>query len=391
MNEQIRLVIRHGGVDQVQRVLVSTIVVSVITVSAVLVSTGAGCTVILPDDEEVTILAWNVENLFDAVDQGTEYPEFTVEGGWTERDYQARKRRVAEAVHSLRPKPDVMVFVEIENEHVLNALVDDYIVDIHAPYRAFTKGPGAAIGIGLASRYPVTEVLTHLARSGEFPPLRPVLEVHLDIDGEPIVVFANHWKSKRGGAPATEPLRRASAALLATRLQILRETHRSVPIVVTGDFNERPREFELTGRSYPTALMPAEEVAGFRERLHAEDDPPWWVTEDWFRYPDYLLLAPDEVEARRHEKWSDGPVLVNLWDSSDAPGSFFFIHSWERIDAMYISPVLFEPGGLEFRSFAVPCVPDGCDSQGRPLSWEDDPRGVSDHMPLLLTLARSEA
>lgn len=354
---------------------------------AVIVFQLGGCAFVVSDSREVTVLSWNIENLFDAVDQGSEYAEFTSEGGWTERDYRRRKQRIAQAVHALRPRPDILLFLEIENELVLDALMDKYVVDINAPYRAFTKGPGAAIGIGIASRYPITEVRTHLARSGFFPPLRPVLEVHMDIAGEPLVLFGNHWKSKRGGAPATEPLRRASAALLAARLQRLYEDDPDGYILVAGDFNERPREYELTERSYPTALMYADELQPLVELLESGggDDLPRWVTEQWVEAPDFILLSADEEEARHHEEWFNGPVLVNTWDSSDASGSFYFINRWERIDSIFASPAFFEDSGFSFEGFSVPCVPDGCDSQGRPISWEDDPYGVSDHLPLLFS------
>lgn len=358
----------------------------------------AGCAFVLPDNSEVTVLSWNVENLFDAVDQGSEYPEYTSDGGWTERDYTRRLQRVSEAVHTLRPRPDIMVFLEIENADVLATLVGDFIVDINAPYHAFAVGPGAAIGIGLASRYPITEVRTHLPRTGDFPPLRPVLEVHLDLADESLVVLCNHWKSKRGGAPATEPLRRATAALLTA---CLRRLHREDPdraVIVVGDFNARPREFELTGRSYPTALMPANEVRHLRQLLlddrsderSDQEELPSWVTEEWFTAGAFLLLAPDAISARNHTSALDMPVLVNLWDSIDASGSYYFINRWERIDSIFASPSLFNGAGLEYGAFTVPCPAGACDDQGRPLSWTDGEHGVSDHLPLLLTITRPE-
>ncbi|POR03601.1 hypothetical protein AU468_04975 [Alkalispirochaeta sphaeroplastigenens] len=356
-----------------------------------LLATALGCLLILPDDDTITILSWNIENLFDAVDQGTEYHQFTSAGGWTEGDYHRRKERIAQAILALRPRPDIFIFLEIENREVLDALMDRHLVDIHAPYRVFASGPGAAIGIGVASRYPIRDARTHLARAGDFPPLRPVVETRFDLAGRDLVVFSNHWKSKRGGAPATEPLRRASAQLLAARMEELHRAEPDLPLLVAGDFNERPLEFELTGRSYPTALMPARELIALAGALAAgAEDLPSWVTPEWLREGDHLIWESSAGEAILGSSRLERPVLVNLWDDTDAPGSFYFINRWERIDSMFLSPSLFLPGSdLRFSAFAVPCPRDGCDSRGRPLSWEDDPRGVSDHLPLLLTLVRS--
>ncbi|SIQ63917.1 Endonuclease/Exonuclease/phosphatase family protein [Alkalispirochaeta americana] len=354
-------------------------------------ATALGCLLILPDDDTITILSWNIENLFDAVDQGSEYHQFTSAGGWTERDYHRRKERIAQALQALRPRPDIFIFLEIENREVLDDLMDRHLVDVHAPYRVFAKGPGAAIGIGVASRYPIRDARTHLARAGEFPPLRPVVETRIDLAGTDLVIFSNHWKSKRGGAPATEPLRRASAQLLAARVEQLYREEPDLSLLVAGDFNERPLEFELSGRSYPTALMPARELLALARELAAgEGNHPSWVTPEWIREGDHLIWDSSAREAILSSSLLDRPVFVNLWEDIDAPGSFYFINRWERIDSMFLSPSLFsQDSALRFSAFSVPCPRDGCDSRGRPLSWEDDPRGVSDHLPLLLTLIRS--
>lgn len=370
------------GTQRIARAISRQVLLSVAGVLAVSLFLG-GCRLYRRDSREVTILSWNVENLFDAVDHGNEYPEFTSEGGWTDRAYQARLRRVAEAIREMTPAPDILLLQEIENRGVLDDLMDQHLVDMRVPYRTFVRGARGSIGIAVASRYPITEVRTLTPLTSESSRMRPVLEVHFDIAGEPLVLFGNHWKSKLGGAAATEPTRRAAARLLAMRLRQLWQEDPHGAIVIAGDFNSTPGEFFTAGGAYPTALFPATVL----QEIHDGHREYWWATETWLTGDQAVVWAATGDDARQYSESLDHPVFINLWDDHDVPGSFNFFGRWEQIDSFFLSPVFLNGASPELCSFLVFCPADGCDSEGRPRSWQDHPRGVSDHLPLMMTFS----
>ncbi len=354
--------------------------------SLLLVLLGS-CTYYRNTTQEVVILSYNVENLFDAIDDGNEYFEFTSRGGWTEAAYQQRLQQVGAAIRSIRPVPDIIVFQEIEKKSVLNTLMDEHVVDLSTPYRAFTRGARGSIGVGIVSRYPIIAVRTLTPLTSPTSRMRPILEVKLDIQGEEVHLFGNHWRSKLGGAAATEPVRRAAARLLSARVQELWDENPDVAIILTGDFNSTPGELELQNFQHPTALFPAEELVRITEALAEDERVHYWAEEQWFAQHDRILLAPDTREAQRAGSTLNMPVFVNTWEFTDQPGSFNFFGRWEQIDAFYLTPSLIDEPGFQFISVETMCLLDGCDSEGRPRSWQDHSRGISDHLPLLLRLS----
>ncbi|MCO5190194.1 MAG: hypothetical protein M9918_18635, partial [Anaerolineae bacterium] len=67
---------------------------------------------------------------------------------------------------------------------------------------------------------------------------RPPLQVDLLVDGEPLTVFVNHFKSKRGGEVETEPRRIAQAQHINGLVRSLLERDPGAAVIVTGDFND---------------------------------------------------------------------------------------------------------------------------------------------------------
>ncbi len=338
----------------------------------------SGCTVLVPSADTFSLLFLNAENLFDAVVDGTEYSDFLPDAGWTSAKVDGRLQNLGSALATVRPIPDVIALSEIENERVLDELFRKHMVDVSYPYRVFSGSPGGATGVALASRYPLTEVRTLQPRAGDFPPLRPILEVRIDVSGSELVVFVNHWKSKRGGAAATEPLRRAAAGLLAARLLELTNAEPDLPVVICGDLNEQPREAEHAGFAYPTAILPAFLVA---EWLRDETGAPdWFVAEE---PPAESILIADTAEDAAHLSEELGRrVFVDGWAGAHGDGSYWYFGSWEQIDHILLSQE--EGERLSLPKFSVVRNRKFGDSQGRPVSWSDDPSGISDHLPVMV-------
>lgn len=351
----------------------------------------AGCTFYLPDDDTAAVLFYNVENLFDAHEDGGEYPEYRPDAGWTEADYQDRLSRLGAALTAARPRPDVLFLAEVENRHVVEDLLTHHLPDLALAYYAFVRADGAATGIGVASRYPVLSINTLMASSGSTPPLRPSLEVWFDVAGEELVVIANHWKSKLGGAPATEPLRRAQAAIVASRVASITAARPGLPLLILGDFNEQPDELLRVDEGYATALLPAQWVAETTEVPESATSPAAAVVADTLDRgsPPGLLLATDAAGAVRLSSElpsAAGPVFVDPWAEIDDGGSYFYGGEWERIDAIYYSTGLADGVGLEVRGFRPLELEGALDTEGYPRSWTASDGGVSDHLPVVLEI-----
>lgn len=351
--------------------------------ASILLSACSACRLLVPDDEHLVVVAFNVENLFDEYVDGTEYRDFLPEAGWDADDVDARLQRLGEVLNGVRPAPDILILTEIENEAILDRLIDEHLVDLPLKYRAFAGGPANATGVAVGGRYPIAEVRTLLARSGDLPPLRPILEVRFRLPETDLVVFANHWKSKRGSAAGTEELRRAAARLLNARLADLVVAEPDLPVLVAGDLNEQPREAVHTSLSYPTALMPRELLEEWDRDIAAA--PDWY--DDAFRLRRrYIPLESDLERLNRNPLHAESMVLLDSWALTDDPGSYWYFGRWERIDHILLNAAAAGGASMGFRSFGTVETAGDDGGEGRPQSWRDG--GVSDHLPVVTVLER---
>jgi predicted extracellular nuclease len=340
------------------------------------------CTIFVPDDGELVIVSYNVQNLFDAVVQGTEYDDFTPEAGWHEDDVADRMQRLGAALSGIRPAPDVLVLTEIENEALFHRLLDDHLVDLPLDYRAFVIGEAAATGVGLAGRYPIAEVRSLLPRAELSPPLRPILEARIMLPEAELLVFANHWKSKRGGAEPTEELRRAAAQLIQARIREVVAGGPEPAILVVGDLNEQATEYHDVEGRYPTALMPAGDLAAWTTDAGGRPD---WYSDAWKDGLSYLAVQP--LDAARNGNDLIGGVFYDPWTALDGGGSYYYSDRWERIDHILMNERALAGPVFALEQFSVPEVPSSRGAGGRPLGWRQG--GVSDHFPVMARFSRT--
>jgi hypothetical protein len=101
------------------------------------------------------VASYNVENLFDANVQGTEYKDY-VPGthNWNKRMVEIKLNHTAEVICDL--DADILGLQEIENSIVFEALVKRLKrVGCEYRYSAITHKKGAAIQVALVSRFPI--------------------------------------------------------------------------------------------------------------------------------------------------------------------------------------------------------------------------------------------
>ena len=320
-----------------------------------------GCTG--PDTADLTILTWNVENLFDDVDNGTEYREYEPGDTWTTRDFHQRLIQLSRVIEESVPGgPDIVLLQEVENQNVLDIWNSRYLKNLGYRTALAAPAPGAAT-LGILSRHPLEDYRLHRHDQEGYLTGRPIAETVVQAPAGSIRLFNNHWKSKSGGADETEPLRRAAAEALRLRLSELGP--RDLPVILAGDFNESPDEFYLRGETIPTALMPPEPFANLTEeerRLCLVIHP---------------VTAGPEYRQTLHTPW---PLMEG--------GSYQFNGEWEQIDNFFLSGDLMDGKNWEWAGCSVIREPWMLTSRGAPRSWNRETgEGFSDHLPLLLRLS----
>jgi len=176
------------------------------------------------------VATYNVENLFDDQYQGTEYEEYIPgKHNWNSRMVQIKLEHTAEVICDL--DADIIGLQEIENRDIFGQLIRLLKrVGCAYPYSAITHKNGAPIQVALLSRFPIVNSRDIVVSRA--PRVRDILEADVVIQGHPLKLFVNHWKSK--AHQGYESKRIAYAKALKKRLKRLPQ---GTEYVLLGDFN----------------------------------------------------------------------------------------------------------------------------------------------------------
>ena len=333
----------------------------------------------------ITIMSYNVENLFDDVDNGTEFRDHDPGARtWDAEAFALRVDTIAEVVRKSVPGgPDILLLQEVENENALRALVEKGLAGMGYAHSVMVPKKRLAANVAVVSRLPIARVHSWQVGAFESSPVRDVLEVEIEVDGQPgasgalgasgaiLHLFDNHWKSKTGGAGVTEASRLESSWVVARRVREILAADPAADVLIAGDFNENVDEYAAAGRRYVTALIQA------GEKAPAEADRT------------SLFLASN---TRQLGVVEDRLVLYEPWFeiAPSKRGSYVYQKEWQTMDHIFLSPGLFDTEGFTYRwgSFAVVRLPFLLLPDGSPKKWNGlrGARGYSDHLPLVVTL-----
>jgi len=222
------------------------------------------------------------------------------------------------------------------------------IVSGHEKPSKHEDGNPRAIRNVVLSRLPVTAVRSHPIRSA-----RDILEVVVDVEGHPLTIFANHWKSGASD-PATEEIRKENARTLRTRLDQIFQSDPNADVVIAGDLNSHYNQSRRYRQMGETGIN------------------------------DILGSQGNELALRGTKD------LYNLWFElpSNNRGSDIYQNEWGTLMHLIVSRGLYDGRGVQCvdNSFVVLKVPGlNADVFGRPIRWSrgTTPAGFSDHFPLL--------
>jgi len=224
-----------------------------ILVIAALLSSGSS----IKDTKQFQVLFYNVENLFDTIDDpATHDGEFTPEGQkhWTGYRYYNKLNQLFKVFASAGKAngPDIIGLAEIENYEVLNDLV--YSTPLHKHnYGIVHKNSPDRRGIDVALLYKKDRL--RLVKK-EFVNVtfdfdtsrttRDILKAGFVSDkfkrDDTLIVFVNHWPSRWGGKQRSEPSRMAAARVLREAVNECFKNNAGAHIIIMGDFNDTPAD-----------------------------------------------------------------------------------------------------------------------------------------------------
>lgn len=305
-------------------------------------------------NHEYTVLSYNVENLFDTVDDPKVPDEEFLpasEKKWDNEKYQKKLADIARVISEVNPLelPEVVGLVEVENQQVLEDLVNTgklkgqyAIIHEESPdYRG--------IDVALIYRKDAFKEMTHEVLPVIFPDdpefkTRDILHVTGKIKNKTVHVFVNHWPSRIGGDEKTEPKRVLAASVLKKKVDELCVADQKARIIIMGDMNDEPANKSLM------------------EVLGAE--------------------SPDSKA-----------LLVNLMmpDDANGKGTYFYSGNWNMLDNLVVSKSVLkgkgmlvegQKGNIFLNDWMIFTNKNGDKTPNRSYVGNKYVGGVSDHFPV---------
>jgi endonuclease/exonuclease/phosphatase family metal-dependent hydrolase len=198
---------------------------------------------------------WNLENLFDTIDDPkTEDEEFLSTGSkeWTDERLDKKLYNLSRVIRSMNRDngPDLLGTCEVEHQSLLDSMVSKYLSDknFKTAYLESPDGRGIDNGIiynSLKFKLLETKGLT-VDMDGGYN-TRLILEgIFLFGKSDTIYFFVNHWPSRRGGEDVSEPRRVKAAETLRTEIESILSKNGKSKIIIVGDFNDEPTNISIT-------------------------------------------------------------------------------------------------------------------------------------------------
>lgn len=210
----------------------------------------------MTDYNNYTIAFYNIENLFDTVDDiHTNDDDFLPYSAkrWTEKRYNKKLRKLGQVISQIGNDdidlpPVIVGLAEVENEKVVSDLIQSKYLKYYN-YSIVHYDSSDERGIDVAFIYDNNRFIVHSSEPyiihlenelGERDFTRDVLLVSGELDGSMVHVIINHWSSRREGEKETEYKRLAGADVVNNIITELRNTYLNPQIIVMGDFNDNP-------------------------------------------------------------------------------------------------------------------------------------------------------
>ena len=202
----------------------------------------------LLSEEPLSIGFWNVENLFDLINDPNKNDDEFALGGRKKIDqkiYDLKIKNSSEVISDL--DVDILGLCEVENIKVLNDLNKacakrNYsIIHYESPDN---RGIDNALLFD-KNRFSIISskaIQNPLNGDGK---TRDILYVSGTYQNSILHIYINHWPSNYGGKEKAIPKRKLTAELIIKEIQKIKQEDELAEIILLGDFNEDPNESNI--------------------------------------------------------------------------------------------------------------------------------------------------
>ncbi len=313
------------------------------------------------DKLKLGVAFYNAENLFDTIDNPNINDEEYLPSSklkWGGIRYARKIKNISMVIDSMNKEfksyPALMGFCEIENQTVLEDVIKVSGFD-DKTYKAIASSGSDKRGIqvGLVYNSKVLkylskeELIVNNTKATEAYLTRNVLVIYFQAKKETLVVFINHWPSRREGEVESQKKRVYAASKVREKIIAIHTNSSATKFLVMGDFNDHPSDKSIF-----------ETLGAFRE----------------------------------------SPIINNPFFQLDSmgQGSHYYESTWKVLDQIMISANLNKSiGGLKYipssalifkRTFLLFQNKDGIPKPNRTYSGQNYHGGFSDHMPVYLEI-----
>ncbi len=317
--------------------------------------------------DKFTIVFYNVENLLDTINSpGIDDEDFTPKGEkkWDSVKYYKKLTDIARVIGSVDQEnlPEIIGLAEIENRSVLKDLINTPTLSKGNYAIIHEDGPDPrGVDVAFLYRRDRFKYISHRSISITFPfdsnlKTRDILYVcGTAPDGKDMHFYVNHWSSRLGGIRESETKRMFSAVNLRRDMDMLLSKDSRSRIIIMGDLNDEP-----TNQSIMNVLH----ASGKRKNI-----------------------GPADLYNLYYEQHNLGQT-----------GSYYYSGRWNMLDQIIVSYNLisqkgmyscgYESGQVFMQDWMLYENKDKVKIPARTYGGPVYYGGVSDHLPVYLTLTR---
>ena len=307
----------------------------------------------------ITIATYNVENLFDLKKSGFEYEEYVPNGvsEWNQKNYQTKLKNISRVIRDINP--DIISLQEIESYTAFIDLKDQLKRDgVYYRYFALADAKDTTVKVAIFSKYKII-YKKEIPINATYR-YRNILETKIDVNGNDLYIFTNHWKSKAG----KESERILSAKKLFQRVQ---EVGFDKNIILMGDFNSDYEENKKIDKNHNDTNF----KTGINDILQTKA----------------LTTPADSITPLKG-------YLYNLWYDAEIEKRYSYIYKKrkEALDSIIITPALlsnknFYYNGKTITHFEQEYLMNGLQTYRWQMSkrkpYKHLGKGYSDHLPVI--------